>query len=157
MHGLSNAKFTLHDFSPIFHSPTVFDNSSTNARHRRQIGARSREWQSGSVNYQRRDLRSSPICRRHLWNIWHIKYLELVIHNPAVWMSYHWKLHQWWPTASKRARYRAAGSSGRTFIYFIYTKWLTLAIYKQRTYILALDYTDQLCYMKMKKGLRIFL
>ncbi len=50
-----------------------------------------------------------------------------------------------------------AGSSGKTFIYFIYSKWLTLAIYKQRTYNLALDYTDQLRYMKMKKGLRIFL
>ncbi len=37
------AKFTLHYFSPIFHSPTGFDESPTNARHLRQIGARSRE------------------------------------------------------------------------------------------------------------------
>ncbi len=36
------AKFTLHDFSPIFHSPTGFDESPTNARDRRQIGACSR-------------------------------------------------------------------------------------------------------------------
>ncbi len=35
----SYAKFTLHDFSPTFHSPTGFDKSPTNARHRRQIGA----------------------------------------------------------------------------------------------------------------------
>ncbi len=28
----SNAKFTLNDFSPIFHSPTGFDKSQTNAR-----------------------------------------------------------------------------------------------------------------------------
>ncbi len=40
---MSYAKFTLHDFSPIFHSLTGFDKSPTNARHRRQIGARSRE------------------------------------------------------------------------------------------------------------------
>ncbi len=32
-----------------------------------------------------------------------------------------------------------------------------LTIYKQRAYILALDYTDQLRYMKMKKGLGFFL
>ncbi len=39
---VTNAGFTLHDFSPIFHSPTGFDKSPTNARDRRQIGARSR-------------------------------------------------------------------------------------------------------------------
>ncbi len=110
------AKFTLHDFSPIFHTLTGFDKSQTNARYQRQIGARSREWQSCSVNYQRRDLRSSPMRRRHPQNIWNAKYLELsAIHNPAEWMSSDWKIHQWWPTANERARYRAAGSSGRTF------------------------------------------
>ncbi len=83
-----NAKFTLHDFSPIFHLPTGFDKSLTNAWNRRQIGASSREWQSRSVNYQRRDLRESLMCRWRLWNIWHAKYLELsAIQNPAVWMS----------------------------------------------------------------------
>ncbi len=51
---------------------------------------------------------------RHPQNIWHAKYLELsAIHNPAVWMSSGWKIHQWWPTANKRARYRALGSSER--------------------------------------------
>ncbi len=81
-------KFTLHDFSPIFHSPAGFDKSPTNARDRRQIGARSGEWQSRSVNYQRRDLRESPTRRRRPPNIWHAKYLELsAILNPAVWMS----------------------------------------------------------------------
>ncbi len=34
---------SLHDFSMIFLSPTGFDKSPTNARDRRQIGARSRE------------------------------------------------------------------------------------------------------------------
>ncbi len=63
------AEFTLHDFSPIFHSPTGFYKSATNARDQRQIGARSREWQSRSVNYQRRDLRESPMRRRRPWNI----------------------------------------------------------------------------------------
>ncbi len=39
---VANAKFTLHDFSPIFHAPTGFDKSPTNARtNARQIGARS--------------------------------------------------------------------------------------------------------------------
>ncbi len=32
-----------------------------------------------------------------------------------------------------------------------------LAIYKQRAYILALEYTDQVGYMKMKEGLGFFL
>ncbi len=58
------AKFTLHDFSPIFHSPTGFDKSPTNARDRREIGARSRAWQSRSVNY--RDLRESPTPAKYL-------------------------------------------------------------------------------------------
>ncbi len=40
-------------------------------------------------------------------------------------------------------------------IYF--TKRLTLAIYKQRAYILALAYTDQVGYMKMKRGQGFFL
>ncbi len=66
------------------------------------------EWQSRSVNCQRRDLRET-MRRRHPGNIWHAKYLELsVIHNPAVWMSFDWKIHQWWPTANERAGYRVA-------------------------------------------------
>ncbi len=110
------AKFTLHDFSLIFHSPTGFDKSPTNARDRRQIGARSCEWQSRSVNYQRRDLRESLMCHWRLWNIWHAKYLELsAIHNPAVWMSSDWKIHRRWPSANERQRYRAEGSSGRSY------------------------------------------
>ncbi len=76
---VSNAKFTLHDFSLIFHSPTGFDKSPTNARHWSQIGTRSREWQSPSVNDQRCNLRESPMRRRHPWNIGHAKYLEKYI------------------------------------------------------------------------------
>ncbi len=41
--------------------------------------------------------------------------------------------------------------------FFFFTKPLTLAIYKQRAYILALEYTDRVGYMKMKKGLGFFL
>ncbi len=55
----ANAEFTLLDFSPDFHSQTGFV-TPTNARNQRQISARSHEWQSRSVNYQRRDLRVSP-------------------------------------------------------------------------------------------------
>ncbi len=113
---LCYAKFTLHDFSTIFHSPTGFDKSPTNAQDRRQIGARSREWQSRSVNYQRRDLRESPRRRRRPWNIWHAKYLELsAIHNHAVCNDFWLKLHRRWPSANERQRYRAEGSSGRSY------------------------------------------
>ncbi len=131
-----------------------FDKLPTNARHWRQTSACSREGQSRSVNYQRCDLRSSLMRRRHLGNIWHAKYLELsAIHNPAVWMSSDWKLHQWWPTANARARYRACREARRG-LFFFFTKWL--AIYKQPLF-LALEYTDQVGYMKMKKGLGFFL
>ena len=83
---VTNAEFRLHDFSPDFGSPTGFEKSPTNARNHRQIGARSREWQSRSVNEQRRDLRESPTSRRRPWDIWHAKYLDLsAIQNPAVW------------------------------------------------------------------------
>ncbi len=37
-------------------------------------------------------------------------------------------------------------------LFFFFTD-LTLAIYKQCAYILALEYTDQVGYIKMKKGL----
>ncbi len=59
--GVANAEFTLHNFSPIFHSPTGFDKLLTNARDRRQIGA-----QSHSVNYQRCDLRESLTPAKYL-------------------------------------------------------------------------------------------
>ncbi len=73
-----------HDFSPLFHSPTCFEKLPTNARHRRQIGARSREWQSLSVNYQRRDLRESPMRRRHskifvMLNIWSCRRFTILL------------------------------------------------------------------------------
>ncbi len=56
-----------------------------NRRQMPKLEARSREWQSRSVNYQRRDLRESPMRRWRPWNIWHAKYLELsAIHNHAV-------------------------------------------------------------------------
>ncbi len=111
------------------------------------MSARSREWQSHSVNYQRGDLRESPMCRRRPWNIWHAKYLDLSpIQNPAVWMS--WlkntsvmTYNQWEPI----------------FLFYFFTKQITLAIYKQRAYIFALEYTEQVSYMKMKKGLGFFL
>ncbi len=41
------------------------------------------------------------------------------------------------------------------FFLFCFTK--RLAIYKKRAYILALEYTDQVGYMKIKKGLGFFL
>ncbi len=112
-------KKCLNFFFFTFHSPTGFDNSLTNARHRRQIGAHSHKWQSHSVNYQRSDLRVSPMSRWHPWNIWHAKYLELsTIHNPAVWKSSDWKIHQWWLTANERASYKAVGSSGGLSFFF---------------------------------------
>ncbi len=53
-------------------------------------------------------------------------------------MSSDWNVHRRWPTANERARYRAAGSSGRTFVIF-YKAINMLAIYKQRAYIFALE------------------
>ncbi len=51
---------------------------------------------------------------------------------------------------------QSSGKLREDFLVF-FTKRLTLAIYKQRAYILALEYTDQVGYMKMKKGLGFFL
>ncbi len=50
MNGNTNTKFTLHDFSPVFHLPTGFAKSQTNARNRRQISACSSDRESRSVN-----------------------------------------------------------------------------------------------------------
>ncbi len=59
----------------IFHLLTGFDKSPTNARHRREIGARSREMRSEVI------ADASPTPGKYL----HAKYLELsAIHNPAV-------------------------------------------------------------------------
>ncbi len=109
------AKFTQHDFSPIFHSPTCFEKLPTNARHQRQIGARSREWQSLSVNYQRRDLRESPMRRRHskifvMLNIWSCRRFTILL------CVHRWSLYE-------RAKYRATGSSDDFF--FSFTKPFT--------------------------------
>ncbi len=68
----SDAKFTLHDYSPIFIRLTGFDKSQKNAQNRRQIGApftASDNRVTIGVNYQRRDLRSSPMHRRNPGNI----------------------------------------------------------------------------------------
>ncbi len=108
-----NAEFTLQDFSPDFHSLTGFAKSPTNAWNWRQTGARSREWHSRSVNYQRRDLRESLMCCRHPWNILHAKYLDR-FKSLLFEMSSDWKIHRRWPTANERARYRAVGSSERS-------------------------------------------
>ncbi len=62
----------INDFSPIFHSPTGFAKLPTIARNQREIGARAREWQSRSVNYQRHDLRESPMRGRRPWIIYFI-------------------------------------------------------------------------------------
>ncbi len=142
------AKFTLHDFSPIFHSPTGFDKSPTNARDRRQVGARSREWHWRSVNYQRRDLSESPTRRRRPRNIWHAKYLELsAIHKPAVWMS----SDRFWLKNTSAMTYshwesKIQGSWKFKEVFFF------LFFFTKR----ALEYTEQVGYMKMKKGLQVF-
>jgi len=60
----------------IFTSPTDFAKLQTNARNWTQIGARWREWQSHSVDYQRHDLKESTMCHQ----------------IPAVWMCSDWKL-----------------------------------------------------------------
>ncbi len=60
----------------------------------------------------------------------------------------------------RESKIQGSGKLGEVIFFvffFFFTKRLTLAIYKQRTYILALEYTDQVGYMKMKKGLSFFL
>ncbi len=122
MTSLSYAKFTLHDFSPIFHSPTGFDKSPTNARDRRQLGARSREWQSRSVIIKD-TIWGNP---RHvadareifgMLNIWSCRRFSSLLCEWVLTCS-DWKIHRRWPTANERARYRAAGSSRREFFFF---------------------------------------
>ncbi len=131
----------------FFTRRTGFDKLPTNARDRRQIGARSSEWQSRSVNYQRRDLRESPMCRRCPWNIWHAKYLELsAILNPAVWMS----SDRFWLKNTLAMTYsqwesKIHGSWKFEEVFFIY---FFIYFFTKR----ALEYTEQVGYMKMKKG-----
>ncbi len=101
---------------------------------------------SRSMNYQRCDLRESLMRRRRPWNIWHDKYLEL---SRFTILLCEWVLTEKYisddlqPTRERDTGQR--GSSGRTLFYFFY---------KQRAYIFALEYTEQVGYMKMKKGLR---
>ncbi len=68
------------------------------------------------------------------------------------------KIHQWWPTANERATYNRLEARGGLFFFFsFFLQIKRLAIYKQRAYILALEYTDQVGYITMKKGLELFL
>ncbi len=52
---------------------------------------------------------------------------------------------------------REQDTGQREAFFFFFTKRLTLAIYKQRAYIFALEYKEQVGYTKMKKGLGFFL
>ncbi len=143
------AKFTLHDFSPIFHSPTGFDILPTNARHRRQIGARSREWQSRSVNSQGRNLRESrciAVTRKifAMLNIWSCRRFTYLLCEWVLTEKYISDDLQ--PMREQDTGQREARGGLKR-----------LAIYKQRAYILALEYTDQVGYITMKKELGVFL
>ncbi len=95
--------------------------------------------------------------RRRPWNIWHAKYLELsAIHNPAVWNEFWLKNTSAMTYSQWESKRQGSGKFGEDFILFnFFTK--QLAIYKQRAYIFALEYTKQVGYMKMKKGLGFFL
>ncbi len=121
-------EFTLHDFSPIFHLPTGFDKSPTNARHRRQIGARSREWQSHSVNYQRCDLRESRCVAdtRKIFgmlNIWSCLRFTILL---CEWVLT--EIHRRWHTANERARYRQREARGG-LVFFFFTKLLMVTFF----------------------------
>ncbi len=90
---MSYAKFTLHDFSRIFQNRQVL----INRRQTPNIGCKSvlvHNRAETIVQCELSKTRSEVIAdaSRHLHNIWHAKYLELLaIHNPAVWMSSDWK------------------------------------------------------------------
>ncbi len=132
------AEFTLHDFSPDFHSPTGFAKSPTNTQNRRQIGACSHEWKSRGVNYQKHDLRELLTCRRRPWNIWHAKYLDLsVIQNAAVWNEFWLKntsamTYSQWESKIQRSR-KFGKDLFCVFFYYYYTL----------LYIFALECSEQ--------------
>ncbi len=119
---LNYAKFTLHDFSPIFHSPTGFDKSPTN-----EIGGK-------SVLVPASDNCAVWIIKDSIWgnrrcvadareifgmlNIWSCRRFKILLCEWVLTGS-DWKIHRRWPTANERARYRTAGSSGRSFFFFL--------------------------------------
>ncbi len=47
------------------------------------------------------------------------------------------------------SKIQGSGRFGEDLKFFIFFKAINLATYKQRAYILALEYTDQVGYMKM--------
>ncbi len=121
------AEFTLHDFNSDIHLLTGFAKSLTNGQNLRQIGARSREWQSHSMIYQRQDLRESLTRRRCPRNIWHAKYLDLsAIQNPAVWNEFWLKnilamtYSQWESKIQAASRSRRSYMQSRSSLYAEY-------------------------------------
>ncbi len=109
------SKFTLHYFSPIFLSPTGFDESPQMPDIWGKIGARSREGQSRGVNYQRRDLRESQMGRWHLFgmlNIWSCWRFTILLCEWVLTENYIGDdLQPTWPTWESKKQ----GSLGRTF------------------------------------------
>ncbi len=69
-------------------------------------------------------------------NIWSYLWFTILLCE----MSSDWNIHRRCPTANERARYRAAGSSGRTFFISFYQ---VIQITSQYQYIFALEYTEQ--------------
>ncbi len=98
---------------------------------------------------------SSPMRRRHPRNTWHDKYLEL--DSQSCYVNELWLKNTSAMTYSRReSKIQSSGTLREGLNLFVFTKRLTLAIYKQRAYILALE-TDEVGYMKTKKGLGFFL
>ncbi len=125
---------------------------------RRQIGARSREWQSHSVNYQRRDLRESRCVAdtRKIFgmlNIWSCLRFTILL---CEWVLT--EIHRRWHTANERARYRAAGSSGRAFFFFFFfTKLLMVTFYFFTCSGVRSDLFYMKCFCKLKSFIIISL
>ncbi len=59
---------------------------------------------------------ANKLTRTHRLNIWSCQQFTFLL---CEWVLTE-KIHQWWPTANERARYSAAGSSGRTFFFFFF-------------------------------------
>ncbi len=135
------AKFTSHDFSPIFHSPTDFDKSQTNR-------ARSREWQSHSVNYQdaiwghRRCV--ADTCEIFgILNIWSCRRFIILLCEWVLTEKYISDDLQ--PMREQDTGQREAWE-GLLFFY----KAINVSYLQTMCTHLALEYTDQVGYMKMK-------
>ncbi len=127
-------------------------------RHRKKLWASSREWQSRSVNYQRRDLRSDHRrCVADTWKIFAMLNIWSYRDSHSCCVNEFWLKNTsvMTPTPNERPIIQGSWKLGETFIFDLLT--ITVSHYKTTCIHLALEYKDQVDYGKMKKGIGFFL